>query len=174
MIDDTVHPPDHETRIVDADHLALKLWLRLLTCTNLIDGTIRRSLRQSFDCTLPRFDLLAQLERAPQGLKMSELSRRLMVTGGNITGLADQLEAEGLLEREPVAGDRRATLLKLTDAGRQRFAGMAADHETWVADMLASLARDEQLQLLQLLAKLKQGLATRAAGNANAVADTAA
>lgn len=164
MIDDTLHPPDHETRIVDADHIALKLWLRLLTCTNLIDGTIRRSLRQAFDCTLPRFDLLAQLERSPQGLKMSELSRRLMVTGGNITGLADQLEAEGLLEREAVASDRRATLLKLTPLGRERFARMAAEHESWVVDMFSTLARDEQTQLLALLAKLKRGLTAGGTG----------
>ena len=150
---------DHETRVVDTDHVALKLWLRLLTCTNLIDGNIRRALRSEFDCTLPRFDLLAQLERAPQGLKMSELSRRLMVTGGNVTGRADQLQAEGWLSREAVASDRRATLLKLTPAGRAQFAQMATEHETWVADMFAILERDEQAQLLSLLAKLKRGLA---------------
>jgi DNA-binding MarR family transcriptional regulator len=149
---------DHESRVAPDDHAALKLWLRLLTCTNLIEGSIRQALRRQFDSTLPRFDLLAQLERAPDGMKMSELSRRLMVTGGNVTGLADQLEKEGLLARESVQSDRRATRLKLTPAGRRRFAEMASLHERWVVDMMDRLDRDEQVTLHRLLGKLKRGL----------------
>ena len=149
---------DHETRLQAHDHTALKLWLRLLTCTNLIEGSVRRGLRSDFASTLPRFDLLAQLERHPQGLKMSELSQRLMVTGGNVTALADQLEAEGWITREPVADDRRATRLLLSPNGRERFAEMAAGHERWVIGLFEVLSRDEQQQLLQLLGKLKPGL----------------
>ena len=148
---------DHETRLDDEDHFSLRLWLRILTCSNLIESRIRHHLRRDFDCTLPRFDLLAQLERA-DGLKMSELSQRLMVTGGNVTGLADQLQHEGWLVREPVENDRRATRLRLTDAGRERFAGMARTHEGWVVELLGSLTRDEQRQLHGLLGKLKLGL----------------
>ena len=148
---------DHETRLDDEDHFSLKLWLRILTCSNLIESRIRHHLRRDFDCTLPRFDLLAQLDRA-DGLKMSELSQRLMVTGGNVTGLADQLQHEGWLIREPVENDRRATRLRLTDAGRERFAGMARTHEGWVVEMLGCLSRDEQRQLHLLLGKLKLGL----------------
>ena len=85
---------------------ALRLWLRLLTCTQLIEKQVRGQLREQFDTTLPRFDLMAQLERNPDGLKMNELSRRMMVTGGNVTGITDQLVAEGLVERIDVAGDR--------------------------------------------------------------------
>jgi len=151
------HAADHETRLEADDHLALKLWLRILTCANLIEARIRQNLRHDFDCTLPRFDLLAQLERA-DGLKMSELSQRLMVTGGNVTGLADQLQHEGWLVREPVENDRRATRLRLTDAGRDRFTGIARTHEGWVLDLLAALSRDEQQQLHTLLGKLKLGL----------------
>lgn len=151
-------PLDHETRVQAHDHTALKLWLRLLTCTSLIEGSVRRKLRAEFASTLPRFDLLAQLERHPQGLRMSELSQRLMVTGGNVTGLADQLEAEGSITREPVADDRRAIRLKLSAAGRRRFAEMAAAHERWVVTLFESLSRDEQQQLLRLLGKLKPGL----------------
>jgi DNA-binding MarR family transcriptional regulator len=150
---------DHETRLEADDHFALKLWLRILTCSNLIEARIRHHLRREFDCTLPRFDLLAQLDRA-EGLKMNELSQRLMVTGGNVTGLADQLQDEGWLVREPVEHDRRATRLRLTAAGRERFAGMAQTHEGWVAEMLGTLSRDEQRQLHTLLGKLKTGLHT--------------
>ncbi|MBN9462747.1 MAG: MarR family transcriptional regulator [Burkholderiales bacterium] len=155
-------PPDPETRLRAGDHTALRLWLRLITCTNLIEGAVRRMLRTSFDSTLPRFDLLAQLERYPQGLKMSELSQRLMVTGGNVTGLADQLEAEGWLTREPVPDDRRAIRLKLSPTGRRRFAEMAAGNEACVIELLDTLSREEQQELLRLLGKLKPGLAERA------------
>lgn len=151
-------PLDHETRLQAHDHTALKLWLRLLTCTNLIESSVRQLLRSDFASTLPRFDLLAQLERHPHGLRMSELSQRLMVTGGNITGLADQLEAEGLLTRETVSDDRRSIRLRLSPAGRRRFAEMAAGHERWVVSLFEGLSRQEQAQLLALLGKLKPAL----------------
>ena len=107
---------------------ALRLWLRLLTCTQLIEKQVRSHLRAQFDTTLPRFDLMAQLERAPDGMKMKELSRRMMVTSGNITGITDQLVAEGLVERMDVEGDRRAYLVRLTPQGREQFNTMARQH----------------------------------------------
>ncbi len=165
---------DHESRVAPDDHAALKLWLRLLTCTNLIEGSIRQALRTQFESTLPRFDLLAQLERTRDGLKMSELSRRLMVTGGNVTGLADQLEKEGLLARESVESDRRATRLKLTPAGRRRFAEMAAVHEHWVVELMGNLSRDEQAQLHRLLGKLKGGLGSAVAAAVSTTVSNAA
>jgi hypothetical protein len=100
---------DQEFRLNVEDHFAIKIWLRMLTCANLIEADIRSGLRTEFDSTLPRFDLLAQLERTPDGLLMNELSKRLMVTSGNITALADQLESEGFIERIAVPNDRRAT-----------------------------------------------------------------
>ncbi len=151
-------PLDHETRLQAHDHTALRLWLRLLTCTSLIEASVRQILRSEFESTLPRFDLLAQLERHPQGLRMSELSQRLMVTGGNITALADQLETEGLLRREPVSDDRRAIRLRLSAAGRKRFAEMAAGHERRVVSLFEVLSHDEQRQLLALLGRLKPHL----------------
>ena len=105
---------DSESRIQDDDHLALKLWLRLLTCTNMVEGALRQNLRQSFDSTLPRFDLLAQLDRHPEKLTMGELSRLMMVSGGNVTGLVRQLEEEGLVNRVPLKTDRRTYLVGLT------------------------------------------------------------
>ena len=146
---------DHETRLSSDDHIALRLWLRLLTCSNLIETSIRRRLQQEFDLTLPRFDLLAQLDRV-DGLKMSELSRRLMVTSGNVTGIADQLERDGWLNREADSGDRRATRLRLTDSGRKRFSAMARVHESWIVELMGSLDRGEQRELQRLLGKLKQ------------------
>ena len=156
---------DRESRVKEGDHEALRLWLRLLTCTNLIEGAIRSELRRGFDCTLPRFDLMAQLERHPEGLRMGELSRRLMVTGGNVTGITDQLVREGLVTREAPPDDRRAFVVTLTPAGRKAFQRMAQAHEEWVVGLLDSLTAGERRQLYALLAKLKTGVmaATRQA-----------
>jgi DNA-binding MarR family transcriptional regulator len=152
--------PDQESRLAVDDHFALKIWLRLLTCTNLIEGGIRSGLRNDFESTLPRFDLLAQLDRVPDGLLMKELSKRLMVTSGNVTALTDQLESEGFIERIAVPHDRRATRIKLTRLGRDKFGQMAIIHEQWVAEMFSVLNREEQEQLHCLLAKLKSSLRT--------------
>lgn len=147
---------DIEARAHEDHHDALRLWLRMLTCTQLIEQRVRSRLREQFETTLPRFDLMAQLERSPQGLKMNELSRRMMVTGGNVTGITDQLEAEGLVERTAVANDRRALCIRLTEAGRKAFAEMAAAHEGWIVDALSGLSEREVTTLHKLLGKVKQ------------------
>ena len=120
---------DAETRADRADHTAIRLWLRMLATNRLVETRTRRLLQERHATTLPRFDLMAQLERAPNGLKMGELSRRMMVTGGNVTGITDMLEEEGLVERLADPADRRATLVRLTAAGRRSFAAMAQEHE---------------------------------------------
>jgi DNA-binding MarR family transcriptional regulator len=137
------------------DHSALRIWLRLLTCTQLIERRVRSGLREQFATTLPRFDLMAQLERHPDGLKMGELSRMLMVTGGNITTIVDQLEKEGLVERLNEPEDRRSWLIRLTSAGRKGFTDMARAHEEWVVELLSGLSKRDRDELLKLLAKVK-------------------
>jgi DNA-binding MarR family transcriptional regulator len=152
---DVVTTPDHESRLSDAHHESLRLWLRLLTCTTLIEQRVRAKLRDRFAISLPRFDLMAQLERNPQGLRMGELSRRLMVTGGNVTGITDQLVAEGLVERRPITGDRRAFAVRLTPRGKRAFDAMAAAHEAWVIEMFAAMPRTERARLYALLGRVK-------------------
>jgi len=149
-------PLDLEARAHQDHHEALRLWLRLLTCTQLIEKRIRSGLRAQFDTTLPRFDLMAQLERHPEGLKMKELSHRLMVTGGNVTGITDQLVQEGLVERLPVVDDRRAFRVRLTPVGRAAFAAMAQAHEAWIVQAFAGLSSRDVQQLYLLLGKVKQ------------------
>ena len=146
---------DPETRLHDAHHQSLRLWLRLLTCTLTIERRVRAQLRDEFAITLPRFDLMAQLERHPHGLKMGELSRRLMVTSGNVTGLTDQLAAEGLVERTPIPADRRAHLVRLTPKGKHAFDAMAAAHERWIIDIFSGLSEAERGKLHALLGELK-------------------
>jgi DNA-binding MarR family transcriptional regulator len=135
---------------------ALRLWLRLLTCTQLIEKQVRVGLREQFATTLPRFDLMAQLERAPEGLKMNELSRRMMVTGGNVTGITDQLVAEGLVQRVEVAADRRACRICLTPKGRKQFIEMAKAHEGWIVQAFAALGERDIATLHRLLGKVKE------------------
>lgn len=150
---------DSETRVRDDHHQSLRLWLRLFACTSLIENHIRQRLQSAFSTTLPRFDLMAQLERAPDGLKMGELSRRMMVTGGNVTGITDLLEQEGLVARVIDTEDRRAWRVKLTRDGRHQFGRMAREHEQWVIGLFDGLQMKKKEQLAELLSDLKQHVA---------------
>ena len=152
---------DMEARAHSEHPDALRLWLRMLTCTQLVEKQVRTLLRERFDTTLPRFDLMAQLERAPEGLKMNELSRRMMVTGGNVTGITDQLVAEGLVERIDVEGDRRAYRVRLTSRGRKQFNDMARQHEDWIVQAFAGLTEKDMATLHKLLGKVKDGALAR-------------
>ncbi len=150
---------DLESRVIDEHHQALKLWLRWLSCTTRIEDAIRKRLAAEFGTTLPRFDLMAQLERQPEGLTMRELSQRLMVTGGNVTGITDQLESEGLVVRAPHPTDRRAFSVQLTPAGRKLFRRMAATHERWVVELFAGWTPEQKAAMHAQLAVLKHHLA---------------
>ena len=154
--------------------VGLRLWLRLLTCATLIEAEIRKRLRENFSTTLPRFDLMAQLERAPDGVLLGELSRRMMVSNGNVTGLVERLVQEGLIERQVSERDRRAALVRLTENGRAVFAEMASAHSEWVAELLAELPSEDQKALWSQLGDLKQSVHTamhRAPDNAKMGAD---
>ena len=148
-----------EARAGDDDHLALKVWLRLLACSTQIETEIRKRLRSRFGITLPRFDYLAQLYRHPDGLRMNELSRYLMVTGGNVTGLTDELEKDGLVQREAHAGDRRSFRIRLTEPGRRVFERIAAEHERWLVELLAGLGAPAQEALYDQLGEMRLHLA---------------
>jgi DNA-binding MarR family transcriptional regulator len=135
--------------------MELRLWLRLLTCANLIEAEIRRRLREQFDTTLPRFDLMAQLERSSEGILLGELSRRMMVSNGNVTGLAERLVQEGLIERQVSARDRRAVRVRLTAHGQTVFSKMAAAHGDWLAELIGNLGESHQERLWSQLGDLK-------------------
>ena len=142
----------------------LRLWLRLYAATSVIEREMRRFLRARFATTLPRFDLMAALERAPEGLSMGDLSRRLMVTGGNVTAIVDSLKRDGLVGRRPSAADRRISYVALTARGRAAFAVMAREHEQWIDRLLADVPDDEIDRLADLLAGLKHSAEAKAEG----------
>jgi len=164
-MDDLSLPLDAETKAAErpGDHKAeLRLWLRLLTCTNLFESEIRRRLRETYDVTLPRFDLMAQLDKNPSGMTLGELSSRLMVTNGNVTGVTDRLVEQGLIDRRPSPKDRRSQIVSLTADGRRAFRAMARAHEDWIAEMFVELSAADIEALMRLLGKTKIS-ATRAA-----------
>ena len=148
----------HEARAEPGDHAALKLWLRLLASSTQIEDDIRRRLRARFGISLPRFDYLAQLYRRPEGLAMKELSQCLMVTGGSVTGLTDELEREGLVARRTSPSDRRSAIVCLTATGHATFSDMAREHEGWIADLFGGLSEAEVRELYALLGRVREQL----------------
>lgn len=151
-------PIDAETVAIERprDHKdELRLWLRLLTCATLVEDTIRSRLRDRFAVTLPRFDLMAQLHKAPEGMALSELSSRMMVSNGNLTALVERLAESGQIRRWRDEGDRRVVRVALTAAGEEAFAAMASEHGEWIADLFGGLRDGEIAQLMQLLGRLK-------------------
>ena len=150
-----------EARAQASDHSAVKLWLRLLACSTQIEQEIRARLRQHFSTTLPRFDYLAQLERHPEGLRMNALSRYLMVTGGNVTGLTDLLVTEGHVERCTDPLDRRSSIVKLTPAGRRQFLRIARAHEEWLIELFDGFGAEHKDALYELLGRLRVNLASK-------------
>ena len=149
---------DLETRLKEDDHHSIKLWLRLLTCSGLIEKYIREKLRDEFGTTLPRFDFMAQLQRNPQGLMMGELSELMMVSGGNISGIATQLVRERLISRTALPTDGRAVLVRLTPAGSKAFAKMAERHEEWIIQVVGKLQKKEIVQMTRKLGHLKESI----------------
>src|ERR1700755_1747593 len=149
---------DSETKAVELpeDHgNELRLWLRLLTCTTLIEGEVRGRLRERFDVTLPRFDLMAPLGKGPDGMTLADVSKRMMVSNGNVTGLVERLVESGHLDRRTSEADRRVQVIRLTKTGRAEFRRMATEHETWIADIFAELTPKDVRELMRLLAKAK-------------------
>jgi DNA-binding MarR family transcriptional regulator len=151
-------PLDAETKVAERPHDhkdELRLWLRLFACKEVIETEVRRRLRDVFDVTFPRFDLMAQLYRAPKAMTLGELSQRMMVSNGNVTGLVDRMVEQGLVSRRPSPKDRRAQLVSLTTQGRRFFATMARANGDWIGEMFAGLSSDDIETLMRLLAKTK-------------------
>lgn len=146
---------DLETRGATSAHRDLRLWLRILTIHKLVNNEVRRRLREQFGMSLSRFDLLAQLDGVAGGMRMGELSKRLMVTTGNITGLVDELVGEGLVERLDDPRNRRASLARMTAKGRKIFEAAARANETWIEELFSGLAATEKAALFEMLGRQK-------------------
>lgn len=148
-----------ESHAREEGRAALRTWLRLLACTNTIEKHLQSQLRRKFESTLPRFDVLAELDAAEtqlgHGISMSGLSQRLMVTNGNVTGLVEQLVKERLVTRSTDPNDRRSQFVRLTKAGKRAFDRMVPEHRAWVEKIFAQLSPQDHTAMYEVLGKLK-------------------
>jgi len=142
-----------------AEQMHVRVWLRLLSCSTVIEKRVRRRFIMQFNTTLPRFDVLATLARYPDGVSMGELSRALLVSNGNVTALVRQLEADGLISSRPASDDRRSFIVALTTQGSRHFAELAAAHRGWIEGMFKGMPQGDQMALYELLATLKRSIA---------------
>jgi DNA-binding MarR family transcriptional regulator len=159
---------DFETRAALTDHQDLRLWLRMMAIHKLINNEARRRLRETFKMSLSRFDLMAQLDAHKNGLRMGEISNRLMVTTGNITGLTDELEADGMVERASDPRSRRALLVRLTPKGRKAFRAAAKANEKWIAEFFSVLSAKDKKLMFDRFGMQKAFILTRMQQPANA------
>jgi DNA-binding MarR family transcriptional regulator len=139
--------------------LDVRVWLRMLSCVTIIEKRLRRNFAERFDTTLPRFDVMATLDRRPEGQTMGELSRALLVSNGNVTAIVRQLVEQGLAASSPDPADRRSSIVALTAQGKVQFDEMARVHHQWIRQALAGFPGDQQAQLFELLATLKLSIA---------------
>ena len=156
-----LHEYDRESKAAErpGDHKdELRLWLRMLTCATMIEREVRQRLREEFQITLPRFDLMAQLEKSATGMTVGEVSQRLMVSNGNVTTVVTGLVEEGLVDKRPAPHDKRVQVVSLTAAGRKMFRTMAARHEEWIAELFAGLSEDDVALLMTQLNKTKASI----------------
>jgi DNA-binding MarR family transcriptional regulator len=135
----------------------LRLWIRILRAARAIEAEVRERLRVQYEVTLPQFDVMAALERKPDGMTMTELSRFLMVSNGNVTGIIDRLVADKMVARHAPADDRRAIIVRLTPRGLKQFTAMAKAHETWIDGLLSEFDAGEADTLIRHL----DGLSSR-------------
>jgi DNA-binding MarR family transcriptional regulator len=141
-----------------ADRSSVRLWLRLLSCTMAIEKDVQRRLADQFDTTLPRFDVMAALERRGEGMTMGELSRALLVSNGNVTAIVRKLAESGHVTVAPLESDRRASIVRLTDNGRRHFQKLADAHHDWIDGLMAGLRAGERRSLYDGLGRLKLSL----------------
>ena len=151
-------PNDSAPLVEESPHLELRLWLRMVSCSVKMESILSQRLRKEFKTSMARFDVMSRLERHPDGLTMSELSRRLIVSNGAITGLVDKLAEAGLVTRHEDPNDRRSTIVRLSRKGRDNFLRMARRHEEWVVSILGELSSEAQSELLQNLTLLQRNL----------------
>ncbi len=141
----------------------LRLWIRLLRAARAVESELRERLRREFAITLPQFDVMAALARRADGINMTELSRMLMVSNGNVTGIIDRLAAEKLVLRQAPANDRRSFIVRLTPKGAAQFTAVAKAHETWVDELLSEFDAAETEALIGHLGSLTRGITAEGA-----------
>jgi DNA-binding MarR family transcriptional regulator len=156
----TSQAPVYRDKLGGAPHskLSLRLWLRLLSCSTIIEKRIRARLDEEFGTTLPRFDVLSALQRHPEGLTMGQLSDYIMVSNGNVTAVVNRLLDDGLILRTTVKSDRRVATVRLTRKGKAAFLRMASVHEQWIDHMFQDLTDERIEELMSALSEMRASI----------------
>ena len=153
-----LHIVDQRLEHIPHEKEGLRLWLRIVSCTQMVEQEIRTMLRVKFDMTLPRFELLSALDRVVDGLTMSELSRWLMVSKGNVTGIAERLSEDGFIVREPTPTDRRSFMVTMTEKGKTAYKEMELEYEKLLDKLFDDLTLDDSDMFAGMLAKIKESV----------------
>jgi len=124
-------------------NIEVRIWIRMLTLHGKVYSRLNRTFLDRFGISLAKFDVLAQLDRFGDDLSQGELSQRLKVTGGNVTGLVRRLVADGLVTRKMSASDRRSFVVRLTPNGRELFRAARDMHDELLRDWFGDLSPDE-------------------------------
>lgn len=143
---------------VGAGSVELRMWVRLLACAKIGEKLLRRRFEDEYDTTLPRFDVLAVLYREPQGLKMSALSRTLLVSNGNVTVVVRQLQESGLVRSQANPADGRSAIVSLTPSGKKRFLELAEAHHRWISELLSEVPESDKDDLVRMLGNLRTNM----------------
>lgn len=149
---------EQKLKHIPSEKEGLRLWLRIVSLTQMVEQQIRTMLREQFDSTMPRFELLSALDRVPDGLTMGELSQWLMVTKGNVTGIAERLSEDGLIKRYPTPTDRRSFCVTLTAKGKKLYKEMEQEYENLLDKTFAEVSLDDSDVFTGVLAKVKDSI----------------
>lgn len=152
----TAADPSTAPQLDGKEHL--RLWVRLLACAHTAEQRVKSRIKERFGINQTAFNLMSQLDRFPDGIRMGELSRRTVVTGSNLTAVIDDLAKRGYVARSPAPNDRRATLIALTEAGREAFSWMSPIHATWIEEVFAEMPAEDQAELCSRLDELKAAM----------------
>ncbi|MEP6869979.1 MAG: MarR family transcriptional regulator [Novosphingobium sp.] len=140
---------------IGAGSAELRMWVRLLACAKIGEKQLRRRFEDEFDTTLPRFDVLAALYRAPEGLRMSALSRALLVSNGNVTVVVRQLLERGFVKSKINPADGRSAIVSLTPTGKRRFVELAEAHHRWISELFSEVPVADKDTLVSKLGNLR-------------------
>jgi MarR family 2-MHQ and catechol resistance regulon transcriptional repressor len=136
--------------------LALSLWVKLTKAYHTVSRLTGENIKK-YNLTRPQFCVVECLGHNGE-MTLTALSSKLLVTGGNMTLVVDNLEKEGLVERVRSKEDRRTINVKLTDKGAHLFSSVFKKHAQFITKNFQVLSEKEQVQLSKLLKKLGTSL----------------
>lgn len=138
-----------------------RIWLSVLSIESNIFSKLNGALSAQFGISVAKFEFLAQIERYPDGISLSQISANLKVTSGNVSGLVRRLLADGLITKTMSLEDRRSFIAKFTPEGKELFDKANILHAETLAHCFAEVPLSELEAALATLRSLSSGLQGR-------------